>query len=195
MPNETHCAPLRYNIPDFFSSLLEDEAKFSQLRAVLDTAYRNSRTALVLILLYGKNIKNLKALQADLTANDPTQEIDEQLDQEILKMTAEAQLVGESEIRKKYRDGAVSPLDVRPTPPPIAGKFYFDATGAKYKCIRVDGAVVDMVQLESQIGVVTYDLHIRRAISEFRHLYELTDDEEAARLERRFLALRPRPAL
>jgi hypothetical protein len=23
MPNETHCAPLRYNIPDFFSSLLD----------------------------------------------------------------------------------------------------------------------------------------------------------------------------
>jgi hypothetical protein len=51
-----------------------------------------------------------------------------------------------------------------------------------------------MVQLESQIGVVTYDLHVKRPISFFRHLYELKDNEEAARLERRFLALNPRPS-
>jgi hypothetical protein len=29
MPNETHRAPLRYNIPDFFSSLLESKFTIS----------------------------------------------------------------------------------------------------------------------------------------------------------------------
>ncbi|HXP67885.1 MAG TPA: hypothetical protein VOA88_01260 [Candidatus Dormibacteraeota bacterium] len=172
---------------------LEDEDKLQQLRSILDTAYRNTRKALLLIDLYGQNVRNLKALEADLTANDPTHKIEEENDQELLKLAGEAQLIGEKAIRKKYHDGAVSPLDVAPTAPPVAGRFYFDITGAKYKCLSVQDEMVEMIQLESQIGVVTYDLHVKRPISSFRHLYELKDQDETARLERRFLALRPRP--
>jgi hypothetical protein len=43
-------------------------------------------------------------------------ELEKENDQELLKMGAEAQLMGENAIRKKYRDGAVSPLDIAPTP-------------------------------------------------------------------------------
>ena len=172
---------------------LEDEDKLQQLRLAVDAAYRNSHRAVVIIDLYGKNIKNLKALQAELTANDPIHALEEKIDQELMKLAAEARLIGQKAIRQKYRDGAISPLDVAPTPPPVAGKFYFDTTGAKYKCLRVEGDGVEMVQLESQLGVVTYDLHVQRPISSFRHLYELKDAEAVARLERRFLGLIPRP--
>jgi len=172
---------------------LEDEQKLRQLKLVLDTAYRDSRRALLLIHLYEKNHKNLKGLETQLIANDPIHKLEEENDQALMKLAADAQLMGESAIRKKYHDGAVSPLDVAPTPPPVAGKFYFDPTGAKFRCIGVEGETVEMVQLESQIGVVTYDVHMKCPITSFRHLYELQDKDEAARLERRFLALKPRP--
>jgi hypothetical protein len=172
---------------------LEDDNKFNELRRLLDTSYRNSRRALGLIALYLRHVKNLKALEEELTANDPFPAFEESSDQELLKLAAEAKQMGADAIRKKYHDGATSPLDVAPTPRPVPGKFYFDTTGAKYRCLLVDGEMVEMIQLESQIGVVTYDLHVRRPISSFRHIYELKDADEIARLERRFLALRPRP--
>jgi hypothetical protein len=172
---------------------LNDADKMQQLRLVLDTTYRNSRRALVLIDLYVKNIKNMRALEAELTANDPIHGIEAENDQTLLKLAAEARTIGEEGIRNKYHDGAFSPLDVAPTPPPVPGKFYFDSTGAKFKCLSVEGGLVEMVQLETQVGVLTYDLYLKQPISAFRHLYELKDSEETARLERRFLALKPRP--
>jgi hypothetical protein len=174
---------------------LEDDDKLRELTRVLDSAYRNSRKALLLIDLYVRNVKKLKALEASAAADNPLHRLEEDSDQTLMKLLAEAKLIGEDAIRKKHNDGAASPLDVAPTPPPTMGKFYFDTTGAKFKCIRVEGEIVDMIQLESQLGVVTYDLYIRRHIASLRHLYELTDEDETARLERRFLALKPRPVL
>ena len=174
---------------------LEDDNKFKELTRTLDGAYRNSRKALALIDLYISNIKNLKALEATIAADNPLQLLERDSDQKLMQLLAEAKLIGEDAIRQKHNDGAASPLDVAPTPPPVPGKFYYDTTGAKFKCVRVEGEVVDMIQLESQLGVVTYDLYVRRNIAELRHLYELKDEEETARLERRFLALKPRPVL
>jgi hypothetical protein len=169
---------------------LEDDDKLRELTRALDSAYRNSRKALLLIDLYIKNVKNPKALEANIAADNPFHRLEEDSDQKLMKLLAEAKMIGEDAIRKKHNDGAASPLDVAATPPPTAGKFYFDTTGAKFKCIRVEGEIV-----ESQLGVVTYDLYVRRHITSLRHLYELKDEDETARLERRFLALTPRPVL
>lgn len=173
---------------------LEDDSKFGEITRSLDGAYRNSRKALLLIDLYVRNIKNLKGLEGSV-ADSLFQELERDSDQKLMHLLAEAKLIGEDAIRKKHNDGAVSPLHVAAAPPPIAGKFYYDTTGAKFKCIRVEGEIVDMIQLESQLGVVTYDLYVRRNIASLRHLYELKDEDETARLERRFLALKPRPVL
>ena len=174
---------------------VEDDDKFKELTRTLDNAYRNTRKALLLIDLYIKNISNLKALDTATAADDPYPLLEKVSDETLMRLLADAKLRGEDAIRRKYNDGAASPLDVAATPPPVPGKFYYDTTGAKFKCIRVDGEIIDMIQLESQLGVVTYDLYVRRHITQLRHLYELTDEDEAARLERRFLALNPRPVL
>jgi hypothetical protein len=173
---------------------LEDDSKFRELTRTLDSAYRNSRKALLLINLYVRNNKNLKLLEGSV-ADSLYQELEQDSDQKLMHLLAEAKLIGEDAIRKNYNDGAASPLHVAATPPPIAGKFYYDTTGAKFKCVRVEGEIVDMIQLESQLGVITYDLYLRRNITSVRHLYELRDEGETARLERRFLALKARPVL
>jgi hypothetical protein len=101
-------------------------------------------------------------------------------------LAAEAKKEGASAIRMKYKDGAVAVSEVAPTPTPISGHFYFDATGAKYKCLSVENGVVNWIQLETKIGALTYDVHVQQPIESVRHFYEITDEDEKQRLNRRY---------
>jgi hypothetical protein len=162
-----------------------DADTFQQLRVLLDNAYRNSHHALLLIRLHLENIKNLERLMTSDETNQLLFDLESRNDSDLVRLAAKAKKDGAAAIRQRYQDGAVSLSEVSPTPAPIPGHFYFDPTGAKYKCLGVQDGIVNWMQLESQIGAMTFDLHLQGPLDSFRHCYEITDPDEKARLERR----------
>jgi hypothetical protein len=154
---------------------MDDDAKRYQMAQTLDTAYRSAHHALLLINLHLDNIRNLKSLTESNAFDAMFHSLAEKNDKDLLALSAEARLVGEKAIRMKYHGGAVSASDVSPTPPPKPGRFYYDTTGAKYKCIDCENGIVTMMQLESQVGVITFDVLLRRPTSAYPHVYEITD--------------------
>jgi hypothetical protein len=162
-----------------------DSANFHQLRQVLDRAYRNSHHVLVLIRLHLENIDNLAFITTTNETDRLIHELEARNDADLLKLAAEARKEGAAAIRRKYKDGAVSVSEITPTPAPVPGHFYFDATGAKYKCLSVQDGIVSWMQLESKIGALTFDAVVRQPLASVRHCYEITDSGEMARLNRR----------
>jgi hypothetical protein len=166
-----------------------DPDTFGQLRQLLDQSYRNSHHALLLIELHVEHKDDLASMISNDKISELYHELENRNDSDLLKLAAEAKKEGALAIRKKYKDGAVSVSEVAPTPIPISGHFYFDATGAKYKCLSVESGVVNWIQLETKIGALTCDVHVRQPIESVRHFYEITDEEEQQRLNRRHLQL------
>jgi len=165
-----------------------DANLMQEFRRVLDSTYRNSSHALLLIRLHIENQRDLTPITTTSVTDKLMWELQTRNDEELLKLAAEAKMEGAEAIRKKYRDGAVSVDEVAPTPPPIVGRFYFDNTGAKYKCVEVSGEIVTWLQLETKIGAITFDAVVRQSLQSLR-CYEITDAEEIGRLERRIAAL------
>jgi hypothetical protein len=186
---------LVYRINGDIEKIIELNAKcadnadmMQEFRRVLDSAYRNSGHALLLIQLHFENKKDLSAITTTQVTDKLMWELQARNDEELLKHAAEAQKEGPAAIRKNYHDGAVSVDEIAPPPPPIVGRFYFDNTGAKYKCLEVSGEIVTWLQLETKIGAITFDAVVQQPLRSLR-CYEITDDEEIGRLERRVVAL------
>lgn len=163
-----------------------DAKNFHEMRLVLDAAYRNSYHALLLIKLHQEYVHKLEEITATDKTNETVFEMRAKNDSDLLKLAAEAKKDGATKIRAKYQDGAVSVEDVARTAPPVPGNFYFDATGAKFKCLEIRDGVLIWLQLETQIGGLTVDAVLLQQLNSVRHVYEITDSEEKARLQRRY---------
>jgi hypothetical protein len=163
-----------------------DAKDFHEMRLVLDAAYRNSYHALLLIKLHQDYVHKLEEITATDKPNEIVFGMRAKNDSDLLKLAAEARKDGAAKIRAKYQDGAVSVEDAARTAPPVPGNFYFDATGAKLKCLEIRDGVVVWLQLETQIGGLTVDAVVLQQLNSVRHVYEITDGEEKARLERRY---------
>ncbi len=168
---------------------VSDPDTFGQLRQILDQSYRNSHHVLRLIEIHVEHKDDLVSMINNDKISEMYHELENRNDSDLLKLAAEAKKEGASAIRKKHKDGAVSVSEVAATPTPISGHFYFDASGAKYKCLSVENRVVNWIQLETKIGALTYDVHVRQPIASVRHFYEITDEDEKQRLNRRHLQL------
>jgi hypothetical protein len=166
----------------------DDGDQMQEFRRVLDSAYRNSSHALLLIRLHNENRKDLTAVTMTSVTDKLMWELQKRNDEDLLKLAAEAKKEGTAAIREKYHDGAVSVDQVARLPPPVVGRFYFDSTGAKYKCVEVSDEMVTWFQLETKIGAITFDAIVRQSLDSLR-CYEITDAEEVGRLERRITAL------
>ena len=166
-----------------------DPGTFDQLRQVLDQSYRNSHHAIFLIELHFKDTDHLASMMSNDKITEQYHELENRNDADLLRLAAEAKKEGASAIRKKYNDGAVSVSEVAPMPSPVPGHFYFDATGAKYKCLSVENGVVNWIQLETKIGALIYDAHVRQPLESVRHFYEISDQDEKQRLNRRYSQL------
>jgi hypothetical protein len=172
-------------VGDLYPICAIDSSKFRSLAMILDTAYRNANQALLLIQLHKENIDDLESITTSEKTNVVIQQLTEKNDADLLRLAAEAKKEGAAAIRRKHKDGAVSSADVAPTPAPMPGRFYFDGTGAKYKCLSVQNEVVTSMLLESQVGSLTFDAMMQQPLASIRHWYEITDPDEKARLERR----------
>jgi hypothetical protein len=178
-------------IVDLTARCGDDTDLMQEFRRVLDRAYRNSSHALLLIRLHIEHQEDLTAITTTSATDELMWQLQTHNDEELLKLAAEAKKEGATAIRKKYRDGAVNVDEVRPTPTPLVGRFYFDSTGAKYKCVEVRGLMVTWIQLETKIGSITLDALVQQSVESLR-CYEIIDAEEIARLERRVVALSSR---
>jgi hypothetical protein len=170
---------------------VDDRNVMQELRRVLDSAYRNSDHALLLIRLSIENRQNLTEITSTELTDKLIWELQANNDEALLRLAAEAQKEGATAIRMKYHDGAVAVDQVAPTALPVAGRFYFDSTGAKFKCIEVGSEMVTWLQLETKIGAITFDAVVRQPLRSLR-CYEITDAEEVGRLERRVVSLNGR---
>lgn len=177
-------------ITDLNPTCRTDADNFYQLMLLLDTSFRNSHQALLLIRLHLANINNLDEITTSNKTDEMIYALRAQNDEELVKLAAEARKDGAAAIRKKYQDGAVSVEEFALSPPPVPDCFYFDSTGTKYKCLNVKDGNVTLMQLESQVGMLTVDAIVLRPLDSIRGFYEITDPDEKARLERRCQQLR-----
>jgi hypothetical protein len=168
--------------------------KMQSLRLALDTVYRNSHHLLLLIQLHAQRAHE----NEHLLGEDQIRESEARNDEQLLQLAAEARKNGAAWVRAKHRDGATSPADIAPCPPPVPGKFYYDVAGAKYKCMAIADGKVTWFQLEGKLGLMTFDAIAKQPLESVRHIYPISDEDEIARLERRCVQLqkqssRPNP--
>jgi hypothetical protein len=167
-----------------------DPGRFSDLASSLDTSYHNCKHALLLATLHTNKRRHLKDIMESGEGDRLVKDMRQQIHQDLVRLAGEAKSLKATEIRSKHDDGPSTLSEVRRTGPPQLGRFYFDFTGTKYKCIATSDEHVTLMILEQTVGPITIDAVVKQPAAELRHLFEIRDNAEIERLERRISSLR-----